>query len=353
MRSIRVLIVDDSALVRQMLTSLLESDPSIMVVGAAPDPLVARDMVKALNPDVLTLDIEMPRMDGLAFLEKIMRLRPMPVVMISSLTQKGADVALRALEMGAIDYVGKPTVGLVEGFTALRDEIVAKVKAAAAARVRAASCERPAMPRAAAGGSYSSTEKLIAVGASTGGVEALHSLLTAFPADAPAILITQHMPASFTENFARRLDQQCAVTVSQAEDGARVLPGHVYIAPGGRHLELARSGANYMCRVHDGAPVSGHRPSVDVLFNSVAQMAGADAVGVILTGMGKDGAQGLLAMRRAGASTIGQDEATCVVYGMPKAALDSGAVEIELSLGKIPEQILHRCRTTAQRGVRV
>jgi len=353
MRSIRVLIVDDSALVRQMLTSLLETDPEIMVVGAAPDPLVARDMVKALNPDVLTLDIEMPRMDGLAFLEKIMRLRPMPVVMISSLTQKGADVALRALEMGAIDYVGKPTVGLVEGFNALRDEIVAKVKAAAAARVRASSGERPAMPRAAAVGSYSSTEKLIAVGASTGGVEALHSLLTAFPADAPAILITQHMPASFTENFARRLDQQCAVTVSQAEDGARVLPGHVYIAPGGRHLELARSGANYMCRVHDGAPVSGHRPSVDVLFNSVAQMAGADAVGVILTGMGKDGAQGLLAMRRAGASTIGQDEATCVVYGMPKAAFDCGAVETELSLGRIPEQILHRCRTTAQRGVRV
>jgi two-component system chemotaxis response regulator CheB len=353
MRSIRVLIVDDSALVRQMLTSLLESDPAILVVGAAPDPLVARDMVKALNPDVLTLDIEMPRMDGLAFLEKIMRLRPMPVVMISSLTQKGAEVALHALAMGAIDYVGKPTVGLVEGFTALRDEIVAKVKAAAGARVRPLSTTRAGVALALTGATYSSTEKLIAVGASTGGVEALQALLVAFPANAPAILITQHMPAAFTENFARRLDQLCAVSVSQAEDGVRVLPGHVYVAPGGRHLELARSGANYICRVHDGAPMSGHRPSVDVLFQSVAQMAGADSVGVILTGMGRDGAQGLLAMRRAGASTIGQDEATCVVYGMPKAALDCGAVEIELPLGRIPEQILHRCRTTAQRGVRV
>ena len=353
MQVIRVLIVDDSALVRQMLTSLLESDPAIMVVGAAPDPLVARDMVKALNPDVLTLDIEMPRMDGLAFLEKIMRLRPMPVVMISSLTQKGADVALRALEMGAIDYVGKPTVGLVEGFTALRDEIVGKIKAAALARVRPLSNACASVVPAVSGVTYSSTEKLIAVGASTGGVEALQALLVAFPANAPAILITQHMPAAFTENFARRLDQLCAVSVSQAEDGARVLPGHAYIAPGGRHLELARSGANYVCRVHDGAPVSGHRPSVDVLFHSVARMAGADSVGVILTGMGRDGAQGLLEMRRAGASTIGQDEATCVVYGMPKAALDCGAVEIELPLGRVPEQILHRCRTTAQRGVRV
>lgn len=352
MRQIRVLIVDDSALVRQMLGQLMETDPSISVVGAAPDPLIAREMIKSLNPDVVTLDIEMPRMDGLAFLDKIMRLRPMPVVMISSLTQKGADVALRALEMGAVDYVGKPTIGLVDGFAALRNEIVEKVKVAARANIRSRSNDQPAA-RPAASINYSSTEKLIAVGASTGGVEALQALLTAFPPDAPAILVTQHMPATFTEIFARRLDQLCAVSVTQAQDGERILPGHVYIAPGGLHLELARSGANYVCRVHDGAPVSGHRPSVDVLFQSVAKMAGSNSVGVILTGMGRDGASGLLEMRRAGASTIGQDEATCVVYGMPKAAFDLGAVEIELPIGRIPEQILHRCEAAIRRGVRV
>jgi two-component system chemotaxis response regulator CheB len=349
----RVLIVDDSALVRQMLGQLLASDPAISVVGAAPDPLVARDMIKSLNPDVVTLDIEMPRMDGLAFLEKIMTLRPMPVVMISSLTQRGADTALRALEIGAVDYVAKPTIGLSEGFVALRDEIVTKVKAAAKARVRPLSrgAVVAAPPSFAAG--YSSSEKVIAIGASTGGVEALQSVLTSFPADSPAILVTQHMPALFTASFASRLNQFCAVTVTQAADGERVLPGHVYIAPGGLHLELARSGANYVCKVHDQAPVSGHRPSVDVLFRSVAQAAGANSVGIILTGMGKDGAAGLLDMRRAGASTIGQDEASCVVYGMPKAAYDCGATEIELPLGKIPEHVLFQCRTTAERAVRV
>lgn len=353
MRQIRVLIVDDSALVRQMLSRLLEADPAIIVVGAAPDPLIAREMIKSLNPDVVTLDIEMPRMDGLAFLEKIMRLRPMPVVMISSLTQKGADTALRALEIGAVDYIGKPTVGLVDGFTSLSEEIVAKVKAAASARVRSISPEGRPLLRSSASLSYSSTEKLIAVGASTGGVEALHSLLVAFPPDSPAILVTQHMPASFTENFASRLNERCAVTVTQAQDGERVLPGHVYIAPGGQHLELGRSGANYVCRLNEEPPLSGHRPSVDVLFRSFASAAGANSVGIILTGMGKDGALGLLEMRRAGASTIGQDEATCVVYGMPKAAHDCGATEIELSIGKIPDYVLNSCQATAGRGVRV
>ena len=351
MSQIRVLIVDDSALVRQMLGQLLASDPTITVVGAAPDPLIAREMIKSLNPDVLTLDIEMPRMDGLAFLEKIMTLRPMPVVMISSLTQKGADTALRALEIGAVDYVAKPTIGLTDGFRSLRDEIVAKVKAAAKAQVRPRSGETAARPLP--GGGYSSSERVIAIGASTGGVEALQTLLTAFPADAPAILITQHMPALFTASFAGRLDHFCAVTVSQAQDKERVLPGHVYIAPGGFHLELARSGANYVCRVHEQPPVSGHRPSVDVLFRSVAQAAGANSVGVILTGMGKDGAAGLLEMRQAGASTVGQNEATCVVYGMPKAAHDCGATEIELPIGKIPEHVLFQCRATAERAVRV
>jgi two-component system chemotaxis response regulator CheB len=324
-----------------------------MVVGVAQDPFVAREMIKTFNPDVLTLDIEMPRMDGLAFLEKIMTLRPMPVVMISSLTQKGADAALRALEMGAVDYVAKPMVGLGEGFAALEHEIIEKVKTAAKARVRSHTVGKSEVVRLTPGQYYSSTEKVIAIGASTGGVEALQDLLTAFSHDAPAILVTQHMPALFTESFANRLNQCCAVTVTQAKDGERVLPGHVYIAPGGFHLELARSGANYVCRVHEQPPVSGHRPSVDVLFRSVAHAAGANAVGIILTGMGRDGASGLLEMRRAGASTIGQDEATCVVYGMPKAAHDCGATEIEMPINKIAGQVLHHCAAIASRGVRV
>jgi two-component system chemotaxis response regulator CheB len=353
MSQIRVLIVDDSALVRQVLTDILASDPSISVVGAAPDPIVAREMIKSLNPDVVTLDIEMPRMDGLAFLEKIMTLRPMPVVMISSLTQKGAELALRALELGAVDYVAKPTIGLNEGIGALRGEIVAKVKMAAVARVRPVSQDRPPAVKPMFGAGFSSSEKLIAIGASTGGVEALQVVLTTFPPDAPAILITQHMPPVFTATFASRLNQFCAITVTEARDGERILPGHAYIAPGAHHLELARSGANYVCRLHDEAPVSGHRPSVDVLFRSVAHAAGANAVGIILTGMGKDGANGLLEMRNAGASTIGQNEATCVVYGMPKAAHDIGATEIELPIGKITNQVLHHCQAIAKREVRV
>jgi two-component system, chemotaxis family, protein-glutamate methylesterase/glutaminase len=353
MSAVRVLVVDDSAFVRQILTELLSSDPAIEVVGAAPNPIVARDMIKALNPDVLTLDIEMPRMDGLAFLEKIMTLRPMPVVMISSLTQKGADTAIRALEMGAVDFVAKPLVGLVEGLPALREEIISKIKTAADAKIRPLGGVKSRIATLAAGASFNSSEKIIAVGASTGGVEALQDLLTAFPSDAPAIVVTQHMPAMFTASFAQRLDQCCTVTVSQAKNGERVLPGHVYIAPGGFHLELARNGANYVCRVHEEAPVSGHRPSVDVLFRSVAHAAGANAVGIILTGMGRDGSVGLLEMRAAGASTIGQDEATCVVYGMPKAALDCGAVEIELPLNKIPAYVLQQSEALAGRGVRV
>ncbi|HEX2944018.1 MAG TPA: chemotaxis response regulator protein-glutamate methylesterase [Rhodopila sp.] len=351
MQQVRVLVVDDSALVRQMLTQLLSSDPAITVVGAAPDPYVARDMIKALNPDVVTLDIEMPRMDGLAFLEKIMTLRPTPVVMVSSLTQKGADTALRALEMGAVDYVAKPLVGLQLGLSNLREELVAKVRQAARARIRPLG--EPNARRPVKVGAFASSERLIAIGASTGGVEALTRLLTAFPADSPAMLITQHMPPGFTARFAGRLDDSCAVTVRQAEDGERVLPGHVYIAPGARHLELARSGADYVCRVHDQAPVSGHRPSVDVLFRSVARVAGPNAVGIILTGMGSDGAAGLLEMRRAGASTVGQDEASCVIYGMPKAAYDCGATEVELPIERMPQHVLHRCNATQQRSNRV
>jgi two-component system, chemotaxis family, protein-glutamate methylesterase/glutaminase len=347
--SIKVLIVDDSAFVRQVLTEMLSKEPDINVVGAAPNPVIAREMIKSLNPDVLTLDIEMPRMDGLSFLEKIMLLRPMPVVMISSLTQQGAEAAIRALELGAFDFVTKPAIGLIDGLGALRDEIVFKIRAAAVARVRTLSEERPR--RLDATPAFMSSEKLIAIGASTGGVEALQEVLSALPADSPAIIIAQHMPPMFTASFASRLNQSCAVSVSQAIDGERVLPGHVYIAPGGLHLKLVRNGANYVCSLNEDASVSGHRPSVDVLFSSVARSAGANAVGVILTGMGKDGAAGLLEMRKAGASTIGQDEATCVVYGMPKAARDIGAVENEYPLHKIAGQALSRI--SSNRSVRV
>lgn len=349
----RVLIVDDSALARQVLGQCLTADPSITVVGAASDAFVARTMIKALNPDVVTLDIEMPRMDGLAFLEKIMTLRPMPVVMISSMTQKGADSVLRALTIGAVDYIAKPTTSLAEGFASIRDEIVSKVKQAARARVRPMLANAVPAPASATAKGYSASENLIAVGASTGGVEALHALLSRFPADAPAILVTQHMPPAFTEPFAARLNQNCVMTVTQARQGERVVPGHIYIAPGSRHLELSRSGANYICHLNDDPPMLGHRPSVDVLFRSVARIAGSHAVGIILTGMGKDGAQGLLEMRRAGAPTIGQDESSCVIYGMPKAAFDCGATEVELPLGKIADQALHRCAATTRRSTRV
>lgn len=349
MSKIKVLIVDDSAFVRQVLTDMLAKEPGIQVVGAVPNPIIAREMIKSLNPDVLTLDVEMPRMDGLSFLEKIMTLRPMPVVMISSLTQQGAEAAVRALELGAFDFVAKPSIGLIDGLNGLKEEIVLKIKAAAVARIRPLSEERPV--RIASGVTFRSSEKIIAIGASTGGVEALQELLSAFPADCPAIVIAQHMPPMFTASFAARLNQCCAVTVSQAVDGERVLPGHAYIAPGGLHLQLARNGANYVCSVNEEPPVSGHRPSVDVLFRSVARFAGANAVGVILTGMGKDGAAGLLEMRKAGASTIGQDEATCVVYGMPKAAHDIGATEAEYPLHKIAGQALNR--VMSERSVRV
>ncbi len=350
--SIRVLIVDDSALVRQMLTSILSSDRGIEVVGVAADPFVAREKIKALNPDVLTLDVEMPRMDGLAFLEKVMSLRPMPVLMVSSLTQKGADATFRALELGAVDYVAKPRVDLTGGLEDQAQELIGKVKAATRARVRG-SDRRATARRVSTGPGYSSTERVVAIGASTGGVEALRALMSALPADSPAILVTQHMPESFTASFAKRLDAMSAVSVREASGGERVLPGHVYLAPGSRHLELTRSGANYICRLHDAPPVSGHRPSVDVLFSSTAAAAGANAVGVILTGMGKDGAEGLLRMRSAGANTIGQDEGSCVIYGMPRAARLAGAVEVELPLEKISAAILESCHGADRRATRI
>ena len=350
---IKVVVVDDSALMRQMLTEMLSSDPEIEVVSSAPDPLVAREQIKRHDPDVVTLDIEMPKMDGLSFLEKIMTLRPTPVVMVSSLTQAGADATIRALELGAVDCFGKPQIDLKAGLQEASAELIAKVKTAARARVKAYNpSSRPATV-AGAGLSFGTTEKIIAIGASTGGVEALTEIITQLPPDSPAVLVAQHMPVRFTSSLADRLDGKSHVAVATAQDGERVLPGHVYIAPGPDHLELSRSGANYVCRYSGAPPVSGHRPSVDVLFNSVAQAAGANAVGLILTGMGSDGAQGLLRMRESGARTFGQDEATCVVYGMPRAAKAEGAVETELPLSALTEAILRSCGDPAERKVRV
>lgn len=337
---IRTLIVDDSTLVRQLLTSILSSDPQIEVVGTAADPLIAREKIKALNPDVITLDIEMPRMDGLEFLEKIMSLRPTPVVMISSLTQKGVDATMRALEIGAVDFVAKPTIDVTAGLGDLAAEIISKVKTAAQARVRARRRDPSPACVATGGMRYASTDKVIAIGASTGGVESITTVLMGMPADAPGIVVTQHMPPQFTGSFARRLDSTCQIRVMEASDGTRVLPGHAYIAPGGAHLKLVRSGGNFVCRVGGTERVSGHCPSVDALFSSVAETAAANAVGLILTGMGKDGAAGLLAMRKAGAHTIGQNEATSVVYGMPRVAFEIGAVEEQVDLDQAAARVL-------------
>jgi two-component system chemotaxis response regulator CheB len=352
---IGVVVVDDSALMRKLLTSMLMEDPGIEVLGAAADPYAAREMIRRTNPDVLTLDIEMPKMDGLAFLEKIMSLRPMPVVMVSSLTQEGAEATIQALELGAVEIIAKPTSDLEAGLAGKQEEIIRKVKAAASARVRPSSArparEKSPIPR---GASFRSTEKVILIGASTGGVEMLSEIIRALPADSPAVMITQHMPGGFTRSFANRMDKISRVRVSEAEEGQRVLPGHVLIAPGNRHLELDRSGANYVCRLSDGSPVSGHRPSVDVLFHSAAIAAGANAVAAILTGMGKDGATGLLEMRKAGARTFGQDEATSVVYGMPKVAWECGAVEKQLPISRMAGELLDACAENAKlREIRV
>ncbi len=340
MNKTRVLVIDDSALVRSLLMEIINKQPDMEAIGAAPDPLVAREMIRAMNPDVLTLDVEMPKMDGLDFLERLMRLRPMPVVMVSTLTERGADATLRALELGAVDCVAKPRIGLAGGLEAAGADLVERVRAAAKARVRAR--RRPVAPSALApiGNARVSTEKLIAVGASTGGTEALRELLVALPPDAPAVVVTQHMPAGFTRRFAERLDGLARMRVKEAEDAERILPGHVYIAPGSRHLLVERSGANYVARLSDGAPVNLHRPSVEVLFRAVARCAGANAVGVMMTGMGKDGATAMLEMRAAGAYNLAQDEATCVVFGMPREAIALGAVHEVAPLGELAPRVL-------------
>jgi two-component system chemotaxis response regulator CheB len=339
MKPVRTLIVDDSASMRATLKRMLSADPEIEVVGMAPEPFAARDMIKQLNPDVLTLDVEMPGMDGLSFLERIMRLRPMPVVMCSTLTARGAEVTIEALRLGAVDYVTKPS-GTPEDIERDATLLCEKVKTAARSIARAGPTRLPQQPSIAGGGAIG---KLIAIGSSTGGVEALFSLLPALPADCPPVLIVQHMPASFTSSFAKRLDAECRVRVVEATEGATVQPGTVYIAPGGEtHMELV-GGVAGRIKLRPGDLVTGHRPSVDVLFRSVAPL-GAASVGAILTGMGQDGAEGLLAMRRAGARTLGQSRETCVVWGMPRAAMEVGAVEKEVGLSGMPEAILKACR---------
>jgi two-component system chemotaxis response regulator CheB len=338
MSPVRVLIVDDSATMRSLIGAVLRRDPDIEVVGTAGDPIEARAAIKALEPDVLTLDIEMPNMNGLEFLEKIMRLRPMPVVMVSTLTQRGAEATLEALEIGAFDCVGKP--GPEADALSAFGELGEKVKAAAKARVRPLG---QAAGRAPPGPRFKPNGRVVAIGSSTGGVEALLTVLSRYPANCPPTVVTQHMPAAFTESFAERLNRTCAAEVTEAADGAPLQPGKVYIAPGGgAHLEVAGQ-STLRCVLREGDLVNGHRPSVDRLFASVAHAAGASAVGVILTGMGRDGAQGLKALRDEGARTLGQDEQSCVVYGMPKAAADIGAVERQVSLDRMADAILDLC----------
>ncbi|MBS9431206.1 protein-glutamate methylesterase/protein-glutamine glutaminase [Photorhabdus hainanensis] len=339
MNKITVLCVDDSALMRQIMREIINSHPDMEVVACAPDPLVARDLIKKHNPQVLTLDVEMPRMDGIDFLEKLMRLRPMPVVMISSLTAKGSEITLRALELGAVDFVTKPQLGIREGMLAYSELIAEKIRTAAQAKLSVPI----ATPISSVPLSFKpllSSEKLIAVGASTGGTEAIKNLLQPLPVTSPALLITQHMPPGFTRSFAERLNKLSQVTVKEAENGERILPGHAYIAPGDRHMELCRNGADYQILITDAPAVNRHRPSVDVLFRSVAKFAGRNAVGVLLTGMGSDGAAGLLEMKQAGAYTLAQDEASCVVFGMPRAAIQMGAVDEVMDIHKISKKML-------------
>lgn len=332
----RVLVVDDSPTMRGLITAVLSQDPDVSVIGQAGDAMEARAAIKQLNPDVVTLDIEMPNMNGLEFLEKIMKLRPMPVIMVSTMTHRGAEATLAALEIGAFDCVAKPQPGEPRPFGELAD----KVKAAARSQLRQHPVVQAQPVQPAAVSDFRVGRKIVAIGSSTGGVEALITVLQKFPRNCPPTVITQHMPPTFTKSFAERLNRLCAPVVEEATDGARLEIGKIYLAPGGeRHLQVSNVNAP-CCRLVERGPVNGHRPSVDVLFDSVAELAGRNAVGVILTGMGRDGASGLLKMRHAGARTIGQNEKTCVVYGMPRVAHELGAVEHQLPLTSIGEEIL-------------
>lgn len=360
-RKIRVIVVDDSALVRSLLSEIINRQRDMECIGTANDPLIAREMIRELNPDVITLDVEMPRMDGIDFLGRLMRLRPMPVVMISTLTERGAEVTMKALELGAVDFVAKPRVGLANGLNELASQIVDKIRVAAVAQVRRAPSREaapaagaptggaaPAAPASALLGRLS-TEKLICIGASTGGTEAIKEVLVQMPADSPAIVITQHMPAGFTTSFAARLNGLCQITVKEAVNGERILPGHAYIAPGGTQFAVARSGANYVAVVDDGPPVNRHKPSVEVLFKSAAAVVGRNAFGIMLTGMGNDGAAAMRDMKDAGSYNYVQDEATCIVFGMPREAIAHGAADEVLPLGQIAPALIARLRGTTDR----
>jgi two-component system chemotaxis response regulator CheB len=358
MKKIRVLVVDDSALVRSLLTEIINKQADMVCVGAANDPLIAREMIRELDPDVLTLDIEMPKMDGLDFLGRLMRLRPMPVVMISTLTERGAEVTMKALELGAVDFVPKPRVGLADGIKELATNIVDKIRVAAAAKVSrgernsplttgGAKLPAPDIQHASFG--RISTEKLIFIGASTGGTEAIKEILVRLPADSPGVVITQHMPPGFTTSFAARLNGLCQITVQEAVSGARVLPGHAYIAPGGKQFRVEKSGANYICVVEDGELVNRHRPSVEVLFLSAAKVAGRNAFGIMLTGMGSDGARAMKEMKDAGSYNYVQDEASCIVFGMPREAILCGAADEILSLTDIAPALLLRLKGDSDR----
>jgi two-component system chemotaxis response regulator CheB len=351
----KVLIVDDSALIRSVMSEIVNSQPDLEVVATAPDPLVARELIKKHNPDVLTLDVEMPKMDGLDFLEKLMRLRPMPVLMVSSLTERGSEITMRALELGAVDFVTKPKISIQTGMREYADMIADKIRAAARARIapRSVAPAASAGPLSALRSPLISSEKLIIIGASTGGTEAIREFLMQMPSDCPGILIAQHMPEGFTSSFAKRLDSLCKISVVESAGNERVLPGHAYIAPGHSHLLLTRSGANYMTRIEQSPPVNRHRPSVDVLFRSAAQAAGKNAVGVILTGMGKDGAAGMLDMRQAGAHNFAQDEASCVVFGMPREAIAVGAAHEVGPLQALPRMVLEHLASQGGRALRV
>jgi two-component system chemotaxis response regulator CheB len=343
-RRIRVLVVDDSAVVRKLLTALLSTDPGIEVVGTAPDPIVARDKLVRLAPDVMTLDLEMPRMDGLTFLEKVMQHFPTRTLVISSLSTAGSAVALRALELGAVDVMAKPAIDVAAGIGKLAATVVERVRTVAAARLVRAAIAQPAAserraPRQTLG---ETTHKVLALAASTGGTEALKQVLAKLPANAPGTVIVQHMPAAFTRAFAAALDKICAFEVREAVDGDRLLPGLALLAPGNFHMELIRDGAFYHVRLHQQPLLHGVRPAADYLLRSVAANAGANAIGVVLTGMGKDGADGLLAMRNAGAHTVAQDEASSVVYGMPRAAFEAGAVQSVLPLDQIGSALAAR-----------
>lgn len=357
-KKIRVIVVDDSALVRSLLAEIINRQRDMECIGTANDPLVAREMIRELNPDVITLDVEMPRMDGIDFLGRLMRLRPMPVVMISTLTERGAEVTIRALELGAIDFVAKPRVGLANGLNELATQIVDKIRVAAVAQVRRAAPAAAATPGASAAPApvpaaglvgRLSTEKIIAIGASTGGTEAIREVLMRMPPDSPAIVITQHMPPGFTTSFAARLNSLCQIAVKEASHGERILPGHAYIAPGGMQFHIARSGANYVAVVEDAPPVNRHKPSVEVLFKSVAAVAGRNAYGIMLTGMGADGAIAMREMKDAGSYNYVQDEASCIVFGMPREAIAHGAADEVLPLTQIAGALVTRLRSATDR----